>query len=96
VEGKGDRAVIYQVSSSKVRIKRWFKSGEEATAACERECWRIGLAPPSDYPPAVSGDTVEDNGIAHTCATGVRDGHGYVFVESRDGQVSPFRRNVDF
>jgi hypothetical protein len=80
--------VIYQVSSSKVRIKRWFESTEEAIAAFEHQCKHLGLTPPLHYPPAVSGDTVEDNGIAYphrTCAAGVRDGHGYVFVERRDG-----------
>ena len=81
--------MIYQVSSSKVRIRRWFDTREEAIAAFEHQCKQLGLAPPLHYPPAVSGDTVEDNGIAYprrTCAVGARDGHGYVFVESRDGQ----------
>jgi hypothetical protein len=43
--------------------------------------------PPLDYPPAVIGNTVEDNGIAYprrTQAKGLRDGHGYVYVEKRN------------
>ena len=78
--------MIYQVSSSKVRIRRWFDTREEAIAAFEHQCKQLGLTPPLHYPPAVSGDTVEDNGIAYpprTCAAGVRDGHGYVYVEKR-------------
>jgi hypothetical protein len=78
--------VIYQVSSSKVRIRRWFDTREEAIAAFEHQCKHLGLTPPLHYPPAVSGDTVEDNGIAYpprTYAAGVRDGHGYVYVEQR-------------
>ena len=78
--------MIYQVSSSKVPIKRWFESREEAIAAFEHQCKHLGITPPLHYPPAVSGDTVEDNGIAYpprTCAAGVRDGHGYVYVEKR-------------
>ena len=40
-----------------------------------------------DYPPAVSGDTFEDNGIAYprrTRAAGMRAGLGFVFVEERN------------
>jgi hypothetical protein len=79
--------VIYQVSSSKIRIKRWFESREEAIAAFEHECKRLGLQPPLHYPPAVVGDTCEDNGIAYpqrTRAAGMRDGLGFVFVEGRN------------
>ena len=64
-EGKGKQAVVYQVSSSKVRIRRWFDTREEAIAAFEHQCKHLGLTPPLHYPPAVSGDTVEDNGIAY-------------------------------
>ena len=79
--------MIYQVSSSKVPIKRWFESREEAIAAFEHQCKHLGLEPPSDYPPAVSGDTFEDNGIAYprrTRAAGMRAGLGFVFVEERN------------
>ena len=79
--------MIYQVSSSKVRIVRWFDTQEEAIAAFEHRCKQVGLEPPLDYPPAVKGDTVEDNGIAYprrTQARGLRDGHGYVYVEKRN------------
>ena len=57
--------MIYQVSSSVVSIKRWFESREKAIAAFEHECKRLGLEPPLHYPPAVSGNTCEDNGIAY-------------------------------
>jgi hypothetical protein len=79
--------VIYQVSSSKVPIKRWFESREEAIAVFEHECKRLGLEPPLHYPPAVSGDTLEDNGIAYPrlkWASGIRAGVGFVFVEERN------------
>jgi len=79
--------MIYQVSSSKVSIKRWFESREEAIAAFEHECKRLGLEPPLHYPPAVSGDTSEDNGITYPRrkrAAGMRAGVGFVFVEERN------------
>jgi hypothetical protein len=75
--------VIYQVSSSKVHIERWFNGRKEAIAAFERECKRLGLTSPSHYLPAVSGDTFSDDRTAYpprSCAAGRRDGHGYVFV----------------
>jgi hypothetical protein len=78
--------VIYQVSSSKVRIVRWFESREEAIAAFERKCKRLGIPAPLHYPLGVSGDCVSSNLLAYlhrTWAAGVRDGHGYVFVEKR-------------
>jgi hypothetical protein len=80
-------AVIYQVSSSKVRIERWYESREEAIAAFERKCKRLGLTPPLSYPPGQSGDAVSDNLTTYTrrtCATGVRNGHGFVFVQKRN------------
>jgi hypothetical protein len=73
--------VIYKISSSKVCSIHWFDTREEAIAASEPMSKQIGLSPPLHYPPAVSGDTLEDNGIAYprrTCAAGLRDGHGYV------------------
>ena len=79
--------MIYQVSSSKVRILRWFESREEAIVAFERKCKRLGIAPPEYYPPGISGDSISDNLIAYsrrTWAAGVRDGHGYVFVEKKN------------
>ena len=78
--------MIYQVSSSKVRIVRWFDT-QAAIAAFEHQCKQVGLEPPLDSPPAVRGDTAEDNGIAYprrTQARGLRDGHGYVYVEKRN------------
>jgi hypothetical protein len=56
--------VIYQVSSSKVRILRWFDTREQAIAAFERKCKRLGLTPPLGYSPGSSGDTFHDNRIA--------------------------------
>jgi len=81
--------LIYQVTSSKVRIERWFANREEAIAAFERKCKRLGLTPPLSYPPGVSGDVFQDNRIAYprwTWAARVRDGHGYVLVERRNEQ----------
>jgi hypothetical protein len=79
--------VIYEVSSSKVRIERWFESREDAIAAFERKCKRLGIPAPLHYPPGQSGDCVSSNLLAYprrTCATRLRDGHGYVFVEKRN------------
>jgi hypothetical protein len=79
--------VIYQVSSSKVRIDRWYESREEAIKAFERQCKKLGIAPPLSYPPGKSGDAVSDNRTGEprrTCATGARNGHGYVFVQKRN------------
>jgi len=79
--------VIYQVSSPKVRIERWFSSREEAIQAFERACKRLGIAPPLAYPPGVSGDSVSDNLVAYPrriSAQGRRAGHGYMFVQKRN------------
>jgi hypothetical protein len=76
--------VIYQVSSSKAHILRWFHTREQAIAAFERKCKRLGFTSPLSYPPGSSGDTFHDNRIAYprrTLAAGVRNGHGYVCVE---------------
>jgi hypothetical protein len=63
------------------------ESREEAIAAFEHQCEHLRLEPPLDYPPAVSGDTLEDSGIAYprrTRAAGTRAGLGFVFVEERN------------
>ena len=46
--------MIYQVSSSKVRIDRWYESREEAIKAFERQCKKLGIAPPLSYPPGLA------------------------------------------
>jgi hypothetical protein len=56
--------VIYQVSSSKAHILRWFHTREQAIAAFERKCKRLGFTSPLSYPPGSSGDTFHDNRIA--------------------------------
>jgi len=42
------------IFSSKVRIERWFDTPDEAIAAFERNCKRLGLEPPLHYPPGVA------------------------------------------
>ena len=48
--------MIYQLSTSTVPIERWFDTREEAIAAFERKCKRLGIRPPLDYPPSCCGD----------------------------------------
>ena len=46
-----------------------------------------GIQPPERYPPGVSGDSITTNGLAYprrTSAPGVRDGHGWVYVDARN------------
>ena len=59
----------------------------EAIAAFERACKRLAISPPAQYPPSVSGDSITNNDIAYPrcrSAAGVRDGHGWVYVDARN------------
>ena len=78
----------YRVYSTMVKATdNWYATRREAIAAFERSCKRVGLAPPLDYPPGISGDNVTSNDLVYprrTCAAGPREGHGVVCVESRN------------
>ena len=50
-----------------------------------------GDRPASVVSPSVSGDTIMTNDIAypgHNSARGVREGHGYVYVDARNKEFS--------
>ena len=66
---------------------RWYPTKGEAITAFERKCKRAGVQPPKRYPPGVSGDSITRNDLAYprsTCAMGMRDGHGWVYVDARE------------
>ena len=68
------------------KCELWYPTRAEAIAAFERACKRKGLAPPLPYPPGASGDSITTNDIAYprsTCAAGLREGHGTMYVEAR-------------
>jgi hypothetical protein len=76
----------YRVHSTMVKCLRWYPTTTEAIAAFERKCEQAGIAPPERYPPGVRGDSITNNDIAYprrTSARGVRDGHGWVYVDAR-------------
>lgn len=76
----------YRVHSTKVKCLRWYPTRTEAIAAFERACKRMGIAPPESYPPGASGDSITTNELAcprRTCAAGMREGHGTLYVEAR-------------
>ena len=77
----------YRVHSTKVKCLRWYPTKAEATAAFECASKREGIAPPLRYPPGVSGDCLTNNDIAYprrTCAAGMREGHGWLCVDTRN------------
>ena len=78
----------YRVYSTMVKkCERWYSTKAEAVAAFERACKRKGIAPPLCYPPGVSGDSITTNELAYprsTCAAGVREGHGTLYIEVRN------------
>lgn len=79
--------MYYRVRSRKVKCGEWYPTKTEAIEAFERQCKRQGIAPPFHYPPGVSGDSIITNDGAcprSTCAAGLREGHGWVYVESRN------------
>ena len=81
-------AMRYRVHSTKVKPGHWYPTKAEAIAAFERQCKRLGISPPTQYPPRLSGDSITKNGIAYprsTCAAGMRDGHGWVYVDAPRG-----------
>lgn len=72
--------VHYHVSSSKIDVRKWYATKEEAISAYEHRCKKEGIEPPWNYPGRISGDLHErlDNGGR---IQGPRDGHGNVYVE---------------
>ena len=77
----------YRVHGTKVKCLRWYPTKAEAISAFERASKRVGIAPPLDYPPAASGDSITIN-IAYLrrkCSAGLCEGHGTVYVEVRNG-----------
>ena len=77
----------YRVHSTKVKSGSWYPTKAETIAAFERSCKRAKIAPPKHYPPTVSGDLVTNNDTAYprrSCAAGVREDHGWVYVEVRN------------
>jgi hypothetical protein len=77
----------YRVHSTIIDSKRWYATKAEAISAFERESKRAGVLPPEHYPPGVSGDSITTNDVAYprsTCAAGMRDGHGWVYVDARN------------
>ena len=80
-------ALHYRVHSTKVKCLHWYPTQAEAIAVFERKCKRACIAPPLRYPPSVSGDSITTNDIAYlrrTCAAGMREGHGLVYVDARN------------
>jgi len=57
--------VQYRVHSTQVESVRWYPTKAEAIAAFERNCKRLGIAPPHRYPPSVSGDSITINDMAY-------------------------------
>lgn len=87
LEFRVGNGVHYRVHSEKVKCYRWSPSRGTAIAAFERACKQAGIAPPLNYPPASSDDKITRNDLAyprHTCVAGVREGHGCVYVETRN------------
>ena len=77
----------YRVHSTKVKCLRWYPTRGEAIAAFELACKRKGIPPPECYPPGVSGDSITTNELAdprRTSAAGMREGHGWVCVDTRN------------
>lgn len=81
----------YRVHSTKVKCLRWYPTRTEAIAAFEQACKQAGIQPPELYPPSASGDSITTNELAYprrTCAAGMREGHGWVCVDTRN-DLSP-------
>ena len=77
----------YRVHSTKVKCLSWYPTRAQAIAAFESKCKRMGIAPPECYPPGASGDSITTNELAYprrTCAAGMREGHGWVSVDTRN------------
>lgn len=77
----------YRVHSEKVKCRSWYPTRGTAIAALKRACKEAGIAPPERYPPSVSGDTVTRIDLAYPrriWAAGMRDGHGWVYVDTRN------------
>ena len=78
--------MYYRVHSTKVKVKCWYRTKAEAIAAFDRQAKRAG-APPLDYPPTISGDSITTSDIAYpagTRAAGMRNGHGCVYVDDKN------------
>ena len=56
--------MYYRVHSTKVKVKCWYRTKAEAIAAFDRQAKRAG-APPLDYPPTISGDSITTSDIAY-------------------------------
>ena len=70
-----------------VKCLRWYPTNVQASAAFERACKRAGISPPLHYPPGASGDSITSNDLAYprrSCAAGMRDGHGWGCVDTRN------------
>ena len=86
IRGDISCGVHYRVHSTKVKSERWYLTKQEAIAAFERACKRLGISPPAQYPPSVSGDSITNNDIA-CCAAAVLLGRmvtAGVYVEVRN------------
>ena len=79
----------YLVHSTQVKAAgRWYPTKAEAIAAFERACKRKGIAPPLNYPPASSGDTItRGDGLKWAIDAGVDDIQHAVAATDEDIQM---------